>query len=354
MANRRKWNQGGLKTFELPPKPRSLGQASPFAPGTPPVADFNAPISDADSGLGPGCYRAPCPPNMIQQEPLGEALIDRPIGDAGAGLPKFRTTHFFWQVHEPAAAPNTILRPFVLASDRSYDRRLRLWYVSFCGRDVLRDAGMPPATLGPLGFNDLLPRLADGPLQSTAVKARVEVQDECGRRFVDIDVLGSRSWQFYAWAVTVYALLPTDAYEVTPTGGGLTPNDQNNPQFGGVVADSVFGALVSPTVVNATQIPDKVTRFVSVPAAGPDVLVPTPPGACSVQIHSLTSPVPVGVINFDTGVPPGSAVVSNLGIITFPAGQTSTAELMIPNALAIRFSAFGAGGDFTLVYTIEA
>lgn len=331
---------------ELPPDPRTTGQSSAFAPEVPQVADFNVPISPQDSGLGPGCYRAPCPTNMQPQEPYGEALIDRPLGDAGAGLPQFRTTQFFWQVHSSAlgAPPNPLLNPVVLASARSYDRRIRFWHVAFCGRDTIRDVG--PVETTPLQFPDLVPGLRNGPIQSTAIKARLEIQDECGRRFEDIDVLGNRMLEIYAWAVKVYALIPTDGYEVSQ----VAP--ENNEALNGVVADSIFGAQISPIAVNGTQVPDKLTRIVNITGAS-TVLVATPPGACTVQIHSASAVVPPIGIQFDTGAPVGSTAASSLGAITIPAGETATGQLFIPNALFIRFSSVGAAGTFTVVYTIE-
>ncbi len=335
-----------VRSTELPPVPRSQGQSSAFPPGTPVVADFNVPISNSDSGLGGGAYRNQNPTNISPQEPSQGALIDRPLGDAGAGLPALRTSQFFWQVHPAGAVlPNPILDPIVLVQARSYDRRIRLWHVGISGRDVVSDAG---GGATPASFTSITAGLQDGALAATAMKARIEIQDQSGRRFQDIDVLGNRMFEVYGWAVKVYAMISATGYEVSQ----VTP--QNNAVIGGIVSNSIFGASISPIVVNGTQVPDRVTRFVNV-LNNTAQLVPTPPGASTVQIHSTTLVPPGGLLlQFDTGAPLGTAALSSLGAITFAAGAASTTVLEIPNALAISLGGGGQpAGSFTFVYTIQ-
>jgi len=104
------------------------------------------------------------------------------------------------------------------------------------------------------------------------------VADESGQRFVDVDVLGTRSMNLYGFGVTVFALIKEDGYEIDR-------QRDDNPALGpGLLDQSIVGSRIVPIRSNQTQNPCNRTVSIINPAGNfPDTILPIPPGARRVQ-----------------------------------------------------------------------
>lgn len=306
-------------------------------------------------------------------------IIDLPPGDAGAGQSMFRRTQVFARLDNPAnsiVAGNPFDHAIPIATQRSSDTRPRFWHISFFGIAVQRVAN-PPATLEPLSESEILSAQLEpvtGAFSTvpfvpsvSSLKGRVLIQDESGGRYFDVDVLGNRSFDVYAWAVTVFILVPGNAgtdqtgYEVlrVPTPPGAVVNPAPLQSLSGLVEDSIVAARVVPIAINSTQNEDQRTITI-VTGNAADTRVPIPPGAKTVQVISHE---PLGTaqnynIFFDAGNDGTFAGRSDLGLIDLNAGTRSSDPVLIPNASQIIFSPFAplppAANGWSLIFTVES
>jgi len=242
-----------------------------------------APLDDPRVGLPNPVAKAPFDRTRPQSkkakneafgfETQPDRIIDLPPGDAGAGQSMYRRTHIFSRLN-PTTAPDSAVvgNPFDQAigmcTYRSSDCRPRFWHVSFFNIGVQRVANNVP--LRPLGQSEILSRQFDAVEGNTIptgrfvpaisqLKGRVLVFDESGQRFYDVDVLGNRSLDVYAWGITAFILGPKNqvegfplepAYEVNTSNGGVpTPE----PAYEGLVEDAIMGVRIIPIVINSTQ-----------------------------------------------------------------------------------------------------
>lgn len=274
-------------------------------------------------------------------------------GDAGAGRSQFRRAQFFTRIAGTADGPNASAfvydNPRGLATARSLDTRPRFWHVSFFNQGVVRTAAGPLAPLTEQQINDQTARVPS----LAMTRGRIQVHDESGSRFFDVDILGSRSLQVYAFGVTVFILTPRLEVDGAFVDQGYEVDSQNpdsNPALdAGLVEDSLCAARIIPSFQNATQIQDNITRTVSVPVGGEGV-IEVPPGARTVQLRTAFTPaasIPAGyIITFavrDTFLP--SPNVISLGEISLIPGTAQTDILKIPNAKYILFSDPGGGAS---------
>ncbi len=316
---------------------------------------------------------------VAKNEALGfqvqpERLIDLPPGDAGAGKSVYRRGHIFSRLDNPATgivAGNPFDKSIGFATYRSSDCRPRFWHVSFFGIAVQRVANLVP--LQPLTQSEILSQQLDPIITGGAavtpvfvpaisqMKGRVMVFDESGQRFFDVDVLGNRSFDIYAWGVTAFVLMPGNfdepdqtSYQVNPGSGGDLPQAS----LGGIVEDALIGVRIVPIVINSTQNDENRTIGVVTGNVAP-TRVPIPPGAKKVQVISTETPLIAASydIRFDAGDDGTFAGRSDLGVIDINAGQTRSDEILIPNAVQIIFTP-GAGSPaaagWSLVFTVES
>lgn len=313
-------------------------------------------------------------------------IIDLPPGDAGAGKSMFRRTQVFARLDNPAnnvVAGNPMDRAIGISTHRSSDGRPRFWHVSFFGIAVQRVANAP-TTLEPLSESEILSAQLE-PVDNMAagitteeyvpaisqLKGRVLIQDESGGRYFDVDIMGNRSFDVYAWAVTTFILVPgnggTDqgGYEVlrVPTPPGATTNPAPLQTLSGLVEDSIVAARVVPIVINSTQNEDQRTiTIVTGDVANGLTRVPIPPGAKTVQVISheaLSAAANQGYrIYFDAGNDGTFVGRSDLGLIDLNPGTRSSDPVLIPNAAQIIFDPFdpglGAINGWSLIFTVES
>jgi hypothetical protein len=303
-----------------------------------------------------------------------DRLIDLPPGDAGAGSSVYRRGHIFSRLDNPATgivAGNPFDKSIGFATYRSSDCRPRLWHVSFFGIAVQRVANLVP--LAPLTESEILSEQLD-PVVTGAVavtprfvpaisqmKGRVMVFDESGQRFFDVDVLGNRSFDIYAWGVTAFVLMPGNFGDPDQTSYQVNPgSDGNLPQqsLAGIVEDSLIGIRIIPIVINSTQSDENRTIGIVTGNVAP-TRVPIPPGAKKVQIISTETPTIAATyrIDFDAGDDGTFAGRSDLGVIDINVGQTRSDDILIPNAVQIIFTPLvGAPGSagWSLVFTVES
>lgn len=301
-------------------------------------------------------------------QPQPSSLLNVARGDGATGQTQFRRTQIFARMDDPVSvnvAGVPFNRAIGLATQRSSDNRPRIWHVSLFGvgryrfnnvtpqnplpeADILGD-GFIGATGGGLGSSaaPYIPRIMN-------FKARAMIHDESGQRFYDFDVLGTRSFDIFAYAVTIFLLVPDGGYEVNPQ------NPDGNPASLGLVQDAIVGGRVVPVTFESSNRRNQRTETVAITSAGGGTTtqIPIPPGARTVQVINLgrTPASNDYTIDFDAGAPLGSAVASSLGAIILNAATFRTeVPIEIPNATAIRFTegAAAASTGFSLIFGID-
>ena len=308
----------------------------------------------------------------FQQQP--DRLIDLPPGDAGAGQSMYRRTHMFSRLDNPATSSvggNPMDKAIGMATYRSSDCRPRFWHISFFGIGIQRvgnAVALQPLSSSEILSQQLLPTVtgavssADYIPAITQLKGRVMVFDESGQRFYDVDIMGNRSLDVYAWGVTAFILAPGNfgsvpeqsAYEVNRgSGGGL-------PQTGlaGLVEDSLIGVRIVPIAVNSTQ--NSENRTITVITNNVDVTrVPIPPGTRKVQVISHEAAAIAGtyLITFDAGTDGTFAGSSTLGILNINAGESKSDQVLVPNSAQLLFTPPGglaASHGWSIIFTVES
>ncbi len=316
---------------------------------------------------------------VAKNEALGfqvqpDRLIDLPPGDAGAGQSVYRRTHMFARLDDPSndsVAGNPMDLAIGMATYVSSDCRPRFWHVSFFGIAVQRVANaafLQPLTQSEILSQQLKPTIT-GAVSSpvfvpaiTQLKGRVMVFDESGQRFYDVDIMGNRSLDVYAWGVTAFILAPGNlgavpeqtTYEVNLGTGG------NLPQTGlaGLVEDALIGVRVVPIVINSTQNAEN--RTITVLTNDTDVTrVPIPPGTRKVQIISHETDVIAATydISFDSGDDGTFAGRSDQGIININAGESKSDIILVPDSVQILFTPLGGAplvAGWSLIFTVES
>lgn len=267
-------------------------------------------------------------------------LIDVKIGDAAAGQSVGRRIHLFGSV---AAQGSNALEPFTqqiaIQTARSTDTRPRMFHVSFFGNELQRFAPLA-APVGPVPESQI--QNITGP-NTTQVQGRILIQDESGGRILDVDTMGTASIDVYAFAVTVFALVPDSFYSVNTTSAQVIQPD--NPSRSGLVIDSMFGARIIPISLNGTSLTKQATRRVTVAGGGSSEIVAVPPGSRLVEVLTTSvADAAASTVNFVPTVNPtvflGAPII--LGSASFIAGETTTRKQMIPNAVGIQIANAGA------------
>ncbi len=310
-------------------------------------------------------------PRPLQDRQRGLGFAMRPFninevapGDAASGKSQFRRGQFFTQLATIddaglpiiAAADLVWNRPIGMATGRSSDTRPRFFHISFFGNGVIREVPV----------NDTVAPLTSAEIQSgsniapslSLLRGRVLVQDESGGRFFDVDMLGTRSFSIYAFAVTVFILLP-EAPDGTQLGREVDSFNPDQSLVGvqGTVEDSFCAARVIPIFQNATQITDNITRTVTV-LAGTTGFIEIPPGTTRVQIRSSfdTTVLPLDYL-VAFSVAPTLTAANALGAIFFIPGTVETDSIEVPNAKFIVFvDSVAAPLDraWIVTFTVEA
>ena len=165
-----------------------------------------------------------------------------------------------------------------------------------------------------------------------SVKFRVQVFDESGQRYFDVDCIGTRTFNLYGWGVTVFVLVKENGYEVSDS---LEPE-----QLTGVLLEqAVVGSRVLPIRTNFTENPQN--RTVSVLVAD-RIKVPIPPGAKEVQVFSTNGPASFAnseiVFAVEDPINPALSptIVGRTGFIENIPGTAYSAVHRIPNANLIE------------------
>lgn len=284
-------------------------------------------------------------------------------GDSGAGSSVYRRVSLFQQLAAPLArvASTPYSKAIQVATMKSKDQRPRYFQISLFSVGRVIETGVP---IGPIPDDEIL-RFAPGipqsfvplagfdvardvPLISTT-KFRIMVHDESGQRFVDVDVLGTRSLNLYGWGVTVFALIKEAGYEIDRQVEGQL-------QFDGMLDQSIVGARILPIRSNFTQNVNQRTISVQATADNVITIVPIPPGAKTVQVFCadgaarfLEYAVLFGNIDpINSGV---SGVTATLGVIDPEPGKGSSAIYRIPDSNAIFLARLTPNaGVFTFVF----
>ena len=275
-------------------------------------------------------------------------------GDAAAGLSQYRRGQFFVQLSGAGfdVAELNWNIPIGISTARSSDTRPRFFHVSFFNNGVITDEAAP---VQPATESDIMSASGQAP-DIALVRGRVQIQDESGGRFFDVDILGTRSFSIYAFAVTTFILLPT-APDGTQLGFEVDRQAPDQPSLGpGLIENSFASGRVIPAFQNATQITDNVTRTVTVPASGTNFL-PIPPGTTRVQLRtSFDSTLLPAAYTIAFSAFPVLTAASALGRIFTIPGTTETDTIEVPNAKFIVFVDVPGGTERTWIatFTVEA
>jgi len=307
-----------------------------------------------------------------------DRIIDLPPGDAGAGQSMYRRTHIFARLNASTAfdapvAGNPYDKSIGMATYVSSDCRPRFWHVSFFGIGVQRVANNVP--LAPVSSDEILSEQFEAVTNNVVptrrfvpaisqMKGRIMAFDESGQRFYDVDVMGNRSLDIYAWGVTAFILTPGNfyqgvpeqaAYEVDTSNGGL-PVPQT--EFEGIVEDSFIGVRIVPIVINSTQNTENRTITVVTPGTAVDTRVPIPPGTLRVQAICQDGAAVAAnfTLRFDAGNDGTFAGRSDLGILSIVPGQARSDLVLVPNSTQIVITPNVLAGEvgWSFVFVVEA
>ena len=306
-------------------------------------------------------------------EPISpKRLFDLPWGDAGCGQTMYRLVQVLFPMGTGAKASELNYSSSIAAiTNRSSTQTARYFHVSVFGTGVRR-ASVPGALTGePLSISQIrssqfeqvyLNDAAQTPLGPRYIpsvctcQARAMIHDESGQRFVDFDVIGNRSVNFYAWGVTLFILVKPEGYEVDAQNPG-EPLPFN--EYG--YENDAVGCRVLPVLSNITENPQNRTVSVSINGAvdvGVRRIVPIPPGARMLQIFS-NEPNPGAVpweCEFWMGRSNSSALANpGLGVIDWVPNESKTEIVTIPNASAVAIRPLAATVEtgFSLVFEVQ-
>lgn len=279
-------------------------------------------------------------------QPSPKHFYELEHGDAGAAQSVYRRIELFQQLSPAgdrvAAFPRA--KAFAIATQRSKDNRPRYWQANLyaIARTFFSDVPIPPISQDEvLRFNAGIPpgtpsagTVAFGIPAIGNVQFRVMVFDESGQRFFDVDVLGTRGVNAYAWGMTVFALATEDSYVIDRQ--NQTPGV--NPPLSGLLEQSVIGARIIPIQSNNTRSVENRSVSVITPGGLSTTVIPVPPGAKRAQLYSVDG---VGVLpdyewEFRQVDPldPDAGANGSYGTIDFFPSSTSPIY-RIPNANAI-------------------
>lgn len=269
-------------------------------------------------------------------------------GDAGPGSSSYRIAELFQQLGASGerSAGTPYSKAIQIATMKSADQRPRYFHASlFSVGRVFQDE--TPGGVGPLP-TDQITRFAAGIPAGTAsvsgntqfgvpqfstTQFRIMVFDESGQRFVDVDVLGTRSMNLYGFGVTVFALIKEDGYEVD------RQRDDNPPLGPGTLDQALVGARIIPIRSNETKNINNRTVTIRNPGPGfPPTIVPIPPGARRVQGYADPAGADLVPVFFSTVDPLNStsSIDGNQGVINFPVLPGARTDIYdIPNSNAI-------------------
>lgn len=305
-------------------------------------------------------------PVLARQRGLGFAprphnINDVAPGDAAAGRSEFRRGQFFTQLTSviPGGGSYDVVdliwdKPIGMATGRSSDTRPRFWHVSFFNYGTVRQVAA--GTVSPLTEAEIQVAAGRGP-SVAMVRGRVQIFDESGGRFFDVDILGTRSFSFYAFGVTAAILLP-NAPDGSDISVEINAQATTQPALGpGLIEDSFAAARILPIFQNATQIIDTITSTVTVPLGGAGS-IQIPPGTTRVQLRTSfdRTAIPADyIIAFSAG--PTFTAGNSIGQIFVIPGTTETDTIEVPNANFITFvDSVGAPSLKTWIatFTVEA
>jgi len=302
-----------------------------------------------------------------------DRIIDLPPGDAGAGKSVYRRTQTFARLSGAANVTDPVIgNPFNkaigLATYVSSDCRQRFWHISFFGIGVQRvanEAVFQPLTQNQILSNQLRPNVVGGVDSVDYVPAvsllqgRIMAFDESGQRFYDVDVIGNRSMDIYAWGVTAFILGPgnngTDQgfYEVNRGSGGDLPQQG----LSGLVEDALIGIRIVPIAINSTQNTENRTVTIVVPNDA-DSIIPIPPGALRVQAicRDGAAAAATFTLRFDTGNDGTAVMRTDVGILDINPGQSRSDLVLIPNASQIIIEPGGSpvSTGWSFIFEVEA
>jgi len=279
-------------------------------------------------------------------------LIDVKIGDAAAGQSLGRRIHLFGSVAADGGENVfDFTQQIAIQTARSTDTRPRLFHVSFFGNERQRFEPAAGPGLTPLPESQI--QNITGP-NTTQVQGRILIQDESGGRILDVDTLGTASIDVYAFAITVFALVPQNFYSVDTTSAQII--QPNNPSRNGLVVDSMFGARIIPISLNGTSLPKQITRRVRLGAAASDI-VAIPPGSRFVEVVAPTPAIAgATTASFVPTIEPAVFAASGitLGQLSFIAAESTTRKQMIPNALGILLAnGSGVAANYQLTFEVD-
>lgn len=307
-------------------------------------------------------------PDPLRQQALGlmpqpSFQADAAPGDANAGNTYFRRGQFYAYLADniagnPAASSLEYSEPVFLATARTTDIRPRYFHVSFFQFGAIRSTVAPSPSLA----TDVLFNAIGQTPRVSALRGRVEIQDEGGNRFFDVDILGTRSMAVYAFSVSVSILLPVNpatgqilGFEVDR----LNADSAATTLPAGLVEDSFCSARIVPTFQNASLLSTQVTRTVTVLQNG-TASVRIPPGSRTVQIRDVSGGTALGaayIIGFTqadaANVGAAGFTGVTMGRIFTQTGVPQTDRISVPNANFIFFSDAGNTGTRTFSLTFE-
>jgi hypothetical protein len=334
-------------------------------PNAIPIVDRGRPLSSFDKAIRLG----------FQPQPRTLGFMAR--GDSAMGDTSFRRTQLFAQLVPPGGniADTTFNNAIGIATQRSSDNRPRNWHVSVFGvgtqlsslvargplaaSQLIQNGGFWP------NFGNLQATASTAPYvpQITTFKARAMIHDESGLRYFDFDVIGTRTFDVAAYAVTIFVLLPTNGLELSQLDPNALTVAGTPAVFAGILQDAMVGARIVPAPFEPLERRIQQTQTISMAIGGAVGRMPIPPGARTVQLLSqLTTSGALSyeilfeaVSSIDTDP---SAALATLGPIVIDPVTFRSDIIEIPNAATIAWRSVAGPPDpipnsFIAIFTVD-
>lgn len=281
----------------------------------------------------------------VRQRNLGfynkpQNINDLAIGDAGSGVSRFRRAQFWslWTQQSPGGINDLIFdNPIAIATSRSADTRPRFFHVSFYTVGIQTFVTSPEE--GGVFTSDQIYSANNSNPSSSILKGRVQIHDESGSRFFDVNIHGSASFSVYAFGITTFILLPTvriplDNGDIIKFPAGAEITDLNRNDFFAPLEAFTDNTLATGRIIslfqNDTKLFDPITNNAVVPT-GSAGFIPVPPGSQVVQLRNIGGVDPTLLNIFFAGAPVNIDTGNSLGRIPFVDSFNSNL-IQVPNA----------------------
>lgn len=297
----------------------------------------------------------------------GVYLEDLLVGDAGIGGQFFMNKTYYSQIIPNTAGANVWdaeMSKINLTQARSTDDRPRFFQVAYYATSYLVNLGATAWTASQLlAAPEVGTTIAN--LEafiknngcSSAFPGYAEFSDPSGGREEIVDVIGKRTYDVVADGVQVGFYLPTNSYQIDPT-GTTDALAGNGAAYDGLVALTTIAARIVGVTGTTTQVNDQRTVSVNVEGGGATTRICFPPSTTAVELYYPTNGDAANLTGEFVMIPnlfPDAAKAYDETVAQFviPAAGGASGDMRAPNSTGVAITNSGTATFITAVFTLE-